>query len=330
MVNFYKAQNKNIVQGEKQESAGAKIPVSPALGKNGKPKVSSFGKYVDATGEFSAKQFKWAMWYVKNKLLLYRLSIGALVVFSILSIGFSLWKGLQILTFDLSARPRLEAELAASINYAALHPRFSPLPLQILNSYVLPGGTGKIDVLSEIANPNIRFVVRFDYYFDYGGTATAKQTAFLLPGENRPVAQLGLDSAQFSGSPNLMLENIKWERVSAHEVQDVAVWQMERLDFAVANFTFSFAGESGLTANALRFTVRNNTPYGYRDPLFYIGLYQNGGLAGIMRFDLKDFQSLESREIDLRNFVQNLAVSEIKLFPIIDLYDKEAYLPPKG
>jgi len=328
MVNFYKAQNKNVLLDDKKGAANA--PGSAVPEKKDKPKVSTYGKYVDATGEFSAKDFKWSMWYVKNKLLLYRLCIGFLVVFSVITIVFSLWKGLQILMFDLSVRPRLEAELTASINYSALHPMFSPFPLQVLNSYVLPGGTGKLDVFSEIANPNGRFVVRFDYYFDDGATTTERQSGFLLPGDSRPVAQFGLDAGQFSGSFNLVLENIKWERVSAHEVADVAAWQMERSDFTVENFVFSFAGENGQSSNALRFTVRNNSPYGYRDPVFYVGLYQNGGQVGIMRFDLKDFQSLESREIDLRNFVQNLAVSEIKLYPVIDLYDKEAYLPPKG
>lgn len=329
MVNFYNAQNKNVVMADKAEPS-VSARTSPAIPSDKKVKSQDTGKYFDPTGEFSAKQFKWAVWFVKNKLLLYRLSIGFLIVFSAVTIVFSFWRGAQILIFDLSARPGLEAALTASINYSALHPRFSPLPLQILNSYVLPGGTGKTDVLSEIANPNKNFVVRFDYYFDYGGSITERRADFLLPGESRPVAEFGIDTAQFPGSPSLMLENIRWERVPAHQIPDAAAWQTERVDFTVSNFSFSFAGENGLAANALRFTVRNNSPYGYRDALFYLGLYQNGGLVGIMRFDLKDFQSLESREIDLRNFVQNLAVSEIKLYPVIDLYDKGAYLPPKG
>ncbi|MCX6781663.1 MAG: hypothetical protein NTW66_00860 [Candidatus Magasanikbacteria bacterium] len=324
MINFYNQQNRdNYVDSH---GAGAPAPI-----KNGKPVKPSLSKYTDPTNEFGSGQFKWAMWYVKNKVLLYRLAVASLFAFCALTIGFSIWKAVELLVYDLTVKPIVEQQLAASIDFTALHPRFSPSSLEILNSYVLPGGTEKVDALAEVANPNERYIAIFDYFFDFGSTTTARHTTMLLPMESRPVAIFGLDSAEYSGSANFVIDNLRWRRVSAHQVADTRSWQEERLNFTIENFTFGFAGSTGeAAANSLRFALKNDTAYGYKNPVFYLGLYQSGPLVGIMKFDLLDFQSLESRQIDLRNFVQNLSVSEIKVFPIIDLYDKAVYLAPKG
>lgn len=321
MVNFYSQQNRHL----DDENLAPKKD-SPV---NGKKSKVSYQKYVDPTNEFGAKEFKWAIWYVKNKLLLYRVGLISLIAFCAGTIGFSLWRGFIILYSDFTVKPEVERGLAMSIDYTALHPRFNPAPLEILNSYVLSGGTGKVDVLSEAVNPNLRYIVYFDYYYDFGGIATARQNGYLLPGESRPIAVFGLEAAEYFGSPNLVMENVSFKRIDAHAIADVASWQEERINFSVENFKYSYAGEEGKNAHAVRFTLINNSAYGYKNPKFLLGLYQNGSLVGLMPFDQVDFDSLETREIDLRNFVENLAVSEIRLFPVIDLYNEEVYLPPK-
>ncbi len=321
MVNFYSQKSRQ--NGSVKEESDNKIV------NNAQKSKASFQKYTDPTGEFGTSQFKRALWFVKNKLLLYRLLIIFLIIFSTITIGFSLWNGFNLLMYDLTVKPELERQLSMSVDYTALHPVFSPIPIEILNSYVLPGGTNKVDALSEATNPNQRFIVYFDYYYDFNGIVTERRSTFLLPGESRPITVFGLDSTAYAGSANLMVENVRFKRVDAHSVPDVISWQEQRMDFSTSDFTYAFAGEAGQSAHAIRFSLKNNTAYGYKNPKFLLGLYQNGGMVGIMPFDLTNFDSLESRQIDLRNFVQNLVVSEIRLYPLIDLYNKEVYLPPK-
>lgn len=323
MINFYNQQNRdNYVDSH---GAGSAAPAKSVK----TPKPSAV-KYEDPTGEFSAGQFKWGIWFVKNKVVLYRLSVASLIAFCAITVGFSLWKGVEILVFDLTAKPQMEKQLTASLNYAALQAHFNPAPLEILNSYVLPGGTDRVDALAEVANPNNRHVAIIDFHFDFGNTTTPVQTAVVMPLESRPIIMFGLDTVEYAGSADLVIDRINWKRISAHTVPDVESWQNERLTFTIDDFVFGYAGTAGEpNAHSLRFKLKNGTPYGYKNPLFYIGLYQSGALVGVMKFDLVDFQSLESRDIDLRNFVQNLSVSEIKLYPVIDLYNNEVYLPPK-
>lgn len=320
MVNFYSQINRQN-GGEKNDSAKP-LPTSKTV----KPNIK---KYVDSSGGFDAGQFTWAVWFVKNKLLLYRLGVGSLILLCSLTIGFSLWRAFNILYFDLTAGNEMDRQLSMSVNYSALHPRFNPLPLEILNSQSLMSGKNIADALAEVRNPNERYAVYFDYYFIFGGNSTTKQSDFLLPMQSRPVVNFGLDSYEFAGVPSVVIENVRWQRVSAHEVTDTVAWQDERINFSINNFIFGYAGESGALAHTISFEIFNNSAYGYRNPLFYLGLFQNQNMVGIMRFDLVDFTSLQKKMIDLRNYAESLSVNEVILYPVIDLYNKEVYLLPR-
>jgi hypothetical protein len=320
MVNFYSQINR-------QNGDEKKVPDSVLA--NNKTAKSDYKKFTDSPDGFGASEFNWAIWYVKNKLLLYRLGVGSLIVICSLTIGFSLWRAFNILYFDLTAGSIMDRQLTMSVDYSTLRAKFSPAPLEILNSYSLINGKNKVDVLAEVQNPNERHLVYFDYYFDFGANQTEKKTDFLLPGELRPIVIFGLDIFEFAGAPSVVIENIRWQRISAHEITEVIPWQEERINFSISDFTFSYAGEEGVLSHALRFEVFNNSAYGYRNPLFYLGLFQNQNLVGIMRFDLVDFASLEKRQVDLRNYADNLSVNEIRLYPVIDLYNKSVYLLPR-
>ena len=255
--------------------------------------------------------------------------MAGLAVFSAATVGFSLWKGFEILIYELTDKPVMESQLARATNYGALNASYAPAAINVLSTQVFTGGTDKIDAVAEVANTNARHVARFDYYFVFNGVSTEKQSGLLLPGDTHPIAILGLDATQFSSQAELMIENVRFTRVNNHTVPDVASWLADRLNFIVDNFVYTQAG-SEQSANAIQFSLTNNSPYGYRHPYFYLGLYNNGGLVGVMKIDITDFQSLETRQMDLRNFVDNLSVTEIKLFPNIDVFDDSVYLAPKG
>ena len=323
MINFYEQQNRNHNPQPIEETNG-KINTDKTNGS--KP---SFEKYVDPTGEFGSKQLKWGMWYVRNKILFNRLGIAVLSVFIAATFGFSLWKGGMILYYDFFQQPAMEAGLTMGINYDVFNQQRLPQQLQIMDVQILPGGVDKNDAVAELANPNEHFIVYFDYYFNFGGQQSPRQKGFLLPFEIRPIAAMGLDSGWAVGSANLVIENIIWKRVSNHLISDVKSWQDERMIFSISDFVFKQTGVAGgASSNIISFKLTNNSSYSYKDAVFYIGLYQSGSMVGLMKLPVQDLRSLEVRDVDLRSFVSNLVVNEIKLFPAIDLYDKTAYLAP--
>lgn len=320
MLNLYNA-NSHTMNGINKDPA--RFPAG-SFGKKG------YQKYVDPSGDFPAEEFKLSLWYVKNRVLLYKILVGTLFGFSAIFWSFSLWKWGDFLVFGLVETQKLARESAVTYDYTLFHPLVTAQPLQVEGVKMFSGNAGKIDAVAMVTNPNPRFKVSFDYYFVFGDQKTLAQRGFLLAGETRPIVQLGLDDANYSGDGSLVIENIAWRRISGHEVSDPIAWQKERLNFTISDFQYiskgsALAGDS----SAVQFKLKNDSAYGYVSPKFLIGLFQNQNLEEVVPFEVDKFSPQEIRDVDVRNFPTNLNVTEVQIFSLIDPYNKEVYLEPE-
>lgn len=293
------------------------------------PKKSNFESYTDPTGELSASKLKYGLWLAKHEVLLYRLLIGALIIFCAITWVYSLIGWGKYLIVGLGQDQELYKNLSQFPNYQITQARRSPSPLQIISADVLPAGVNKSNALSEVINPNGRWLAKFNYHFELGGERTKTQAAFLLPSQDTWLVEFGIDGANLS-QPNLVIENLSWSKISAHEVLDTASWQGARLNFVVSDFAFKRAGEDedAPTAQTISFNLTNSSPFGYNQPKFIIGFYFNQVLVGVMPLELNNFASQQTANVDLRSFVGNLTVDEVKIFPLINIYDQQVYLAP--
>jgi len=297
------------------------------IAKNGAVKKLDFSKYIDPTQEFTSQELKWSFWYVKHKALLYKVLVIILISIDALFILFGLWRWGSYLLGRQDFQ-RLQASLSASVNYTGIHPRYSAQPIQAINTQIFSSRENKYDAVAELINPNNRFLAKFDYYFVIGGEKTPLQKTFLLPGESRQVAFLGIKNGA-GNAPVVGLENIKYERISAHKIADTNSWQSYRLNFQVSDFVFlKSLAQEGQNTDAIQFKLTNNSPYSYAAPDFYAALLQNGQMVGILPLHLDSINSLETKNIDLRNFASGLSATEIALYPIINVYDDAVYLKP--
>ncbi len=317
MLNIYKQKNND-------HSDDLIDPVLPVK----RTKVDA-GRFEDVTGEFTSSQFKRSLWFVTHKVLLYKITVGILVILSVVLWVFSLWNWGDYVINGIKADIALSNNLAGFPNYTGIHEHYSPAPVQIAGISAYAGGSKAYDLVAEISNPNKNFIVHFDYYFITGNQKTPAQKGFLLANENRPLVYFGFKDGYPNGL-NIIMENVIWKRVTAHTIVDAVAWQNDRLNFIVKDFSFAVPQTSdGITANVIKFNLTNNSAFGYRDGLFVVGLMQNNGLIGVMPLILKDFKSLETRSIDLRNFSDNLSISDVELFPLIDIYKQDVYLAPE-
>lgn len=286
----------------------------------------NFTAYKDPTNEFTSDELKWGFWYVRHKAILYKITVIGLSVITSGIVAFNLWEwGVYI--WQIPDHQRLERSLAASVNYTGIHAHFGAQPIQVVSTQLLASRENKYDVAAELINPNERFLVTFDYYFLINGTKTPVQKSFLLPRESRLAAALGITDG-VGGTPVIVLENVAYKRISNREVPSIAGWQSERLNFTVADFVFlKSLAQEGNNADGIQFKLTNATPYSYVNVNFYVALLQNGQIAGILPLHLDRIDSLETKDVDLRSFVPNLNVSEIRLFPIINIYDNSVYAP---
>ncbi len=281
-------------------------------------------KYQDPEGELSSRRLRLSIWYAQHRVFLYKLRVGVLAALgAALWIG-SLWQwGMYLYTWPEYKKMSLES--TRFLDYTVWHQHFAASSLQIIDARVLDGN--KIDAVAEAINPNERFVARFTYYFTLGGQKTASQQAFLLPRQERPLAALGLDPLVYGGTPELTIENLSWRRISGRDIQDAAAWQAERLDFALTDLRFLPAGGAdGADAAVVQFKLTNNSPYGYAEARFDVGLYQRGVLVALLPYAAGDFLSHETKQVDLRIFAAALTADEARVFPLIDIFDEAVYV----
>ncbi len=311
-------------------------PINPPAGKipaPGKPNAQPAAivkikpaKYEDPTKEFTSQELKWSFWYVKNKTILYKILLAILFIINAGLVLFNVWRWGDYLA-GLTDSQKVDQSLTASVNYMGIHDHFAAQPVQVLNTQIFSSRENKYDAVAELVNPNSRFVVWFNYYFVIDGVTTSLQKTFLLPGESRFVAKLGIDNGT-GGAPAVVLENVKYERIPNHEIPDTVSYQTYRLNFQVSDFVFvKGLAQTGNNADALQFKLTNASPYSYVAPDFYVALLQNGQMVGILPLHLESINSLETKNIDLRNFVPNLNISEIAVYPIINVYDTSVYAP---
>lgn len=306
-----------------QQNASGGDPDRQAL------EAAGFRSYIDTSGELGSKELKYGLWYVAHKADLYRMLVFALGIFALVTWIFSLWKGSVYGWYAFSKQSVLIADLRNFSNFNTLLARSSPEPLQIISTIVVPGGASKYDLVSEVANTNQRYIAEFDYYFAIGSQTTTLEHATLLPGDDRFIATLGYEGETTGGSSALVITNLRWKRLSNKVIFNPAEYQANRLNFAVSDFVFIRAESNpGVTAHSIRFNLTNGSSFSFKNPSFYVGLYVNGTLVGIAPLQLNNLRSLETTAVDLRSFVPNLNVTEIKVYPRINIYNPDAFLKP--
>ncbi len=317
MLNIYNQKNNN----HDGDLITAVTPVKNAKG--------NANRFEDVTGEFSTSQFKRSFWFITHKVLLYKITVGILFFLSVVFWMFSLWLWGGYIFYGIQSDIALHNDLSHFPDYSGIKDRYAPVPFQITGVNVYAGGSKTYDLAAEVSNPNKNFIVHFDYYFSIDNNKTPVQKGFLLVNESRPMVYYGYKDGYPNGV-NLIIENVEWQRVSAHTVPNPMNWQNDRLNFNIQDFSFSAPQTTdGVSANVVEFKITNNSAFGYRDGLFVVGLVQDGGVVGVMPLVLKDFKSLETRSVDLRNFSDNLSISDIQLFPLIDIYKQDVYLAPE-
>ncbi|MDO8499843.1 MAG: hypothetical protein Q7S66_04245 [bacterium] len=318
MINLYKVNNKNISE-LKNELAEIQKPAGAA----------NFIKYTGTTEDVPGSDIKRSIWFWHHKVGFYRSLVIGLIFISASLWGYSAWRWFDYLVFGIPLDSKLSKVVTVFPDYSVLAPRFSPQPLQILSAELLISSPGKVDAVAEVINPNSEFTVAFDYHFNINGQSSPKQQGFILPGDDKLLVDFGLDATVYSGSANLVLEHVRWDRISAHVVKDAIGWQANRLDFTVSDVKIIRpGGPLAASANVVQFKLTNNSAYSFSSPDFYVGLYQGQDLLGVLPLQLDGFRAGETRAIDLRSFATNLNATSIKVFPLIDVYDSAVYVSP--
>lgn len=290
---------------------------------------NKFERYQDPTGEFSNKQLKWGEWYLRHKLLLQKIGTTILVVWCVVTIGYGFgYLGYYLVVGYSQDQAMYNNQVFEFQNYEVLQALYKPQDLQVRQIQTFESAPDVFDFSAQVINPNERWIAYIDYKYKYTSGETGSIKTVILPGEIRPVIYFGASMNGFPSRAELIFENISWKKVDNHYIKDVKKFVEQRKKFEFDNFKFTRAGKaSGMLSNMLEFDLVNVSAFSYWSPEFVVELLDNQ-IVGYFYILEEKFKSGETRHVDIRSLVGNLNVSDIKIYPIIDLFDPSQYVQP--
>lgn len=292
-------------------------------------KPSKLSKYQDPTGEFDNTQLKQAAWFAAHRLQLRKALIVFLSVWCGLTVGISLILWMKYFAYDVwQDNDRLAAQTAEFQNFTLTQSQYRARPLDIGGTRVYQSNTNKYDFVTPVSNPNERFLVRVNYHFEFGGTSTTAQTMVLLPGQRVPATALGVNTERgFPSQVRFVIDDRIWKRVSAHAIPEIEEFMSERRNFVVSDIAYEPDNEAeGRFANQVSFIITNESVYNYWDVPLYIELLRGSETVGILFTSLAQFRAGEIREVDLRYVGDLPFVDSLRVSPVLNIFDPNAYM----
>lgn len=273
---------------------------------------------IDDFDDLSEKELKFGYWFTTHRVKIYQGLIIALVVFDVLLGGYNLFRWGEYAAVGFWADQRLRQEIARPlINYAVLKEHFSAKPLEVAANYYFPGSV-KADAVAMVKNSNANFLVWFDYRFMIGSSPTSWRKGFLLPGEEKPIVEFGIENGALASGAVLDLQNLSWQRISKHRVKDLPVFMAERLNFKTEDVSAS--------AGLLSFSFTNQSNFNYYESRFLILLDSSGSLSGVEQVVFDKFLSGEEKKVELVLGGGYPSITSVSVRPDINIFDAKAFI----
>jgi len=192
-------------------------------------------------------------------------------------------------------------------------------------------GDGAYDLYAEIENPNGDWYAEFTYSFDTSQGPSKRFQGFVLPNESRPLAAFRQAFSGRPGSVNLTIEDVVWHRVDHTKIGDVSSWLADHEGFVIENAQYGFDVSVGNTSIARSsFTLRNTTPYAYRNPSFFVIISRGSTVVGVNQVTAPGLLAGESRDISATWLSGAPTSGSIAVIPNINYFDETASMPPEG
>lgn len=271
------------------------------------------------------KELRWSQWWVDHREQVRKTGLGLFIACDALFLSYGLW-GFADWLFLGGVREEAAIRQMTGPEYA----KFGGVGLQEVQvgaPIVLPGGTGKIDVLTPIENANDRFWAELSYRFVIGGVEQPLRLAFVLPKQAKYLTELGAPSDSGAGV-ELKIERRLWHRADAKGV-DPAVFAETRLNIQAENPVFHPADPLATTpASSASFTLANHTAFGYYDIGLLVLLYRGDAIVGVDRVDVASLAAGERKPMELFWYQLLPQVTKVEVVPDINIYDPNAYKKP--
>lgn len=277
--------------------------------------------------------YKVSLWWVEHRAFLRRLGIILFIALDAVLLLFGGWHLLDAfaVSYDAEQNAVLRVVAYGQSDLHAYTAANAADDLEQSDGRVISIGNSRYDLYTTLTNPNDDWWAEFEYSFTVGDESTDVQEGFVLPSEEKPIAELAVESTSPIQSASLKIENLRWHRIDHHAVPDYPTWSSDRLNFSIS--TSSFEKETrfdGETFGRTTFTVENDTAFSYYDVGLFVLLLRGNSVVGVNRTSLSSLESGVEAEVTVNWFGTLPSVSQVQVIPELNIFDLEVYKPLQG
>jgi hypothetical protein len=277
-------------------------------------------------GGVSESQLHWSEWWVNHREQVRKFGIGVFVFVDVILLGIGIWGFV-----DWLALGGLREENAIRQMTGQNYGRFGGVGLeevQIGAPFILPGGTGKVDILATIENRNQSFWAEIEYSYIVGGVEQPSLTTFVLPGQVKYLVHLGAP-AESGSSVELKIDRRVWHRAGMFGAESLQALYDTRLDIRGENPIFVPSDPLATTpVSSAKFTLANHTAFGYYDVDLLVLLYRADTVVGVNKVRADRLEAGEKKPMEIFWYQLLPQVSRVEVIPDINIYDESVYRSP--
>jgi len=291
-----------------------------------------FSTYKDPSKSFSNRQLQAGTWYVRNRLLLKKVFYSILAFFAGITLLYSTIAWTIYLGVGIFDDTRMNQVIANSFqNYSGMQIFFRPERIQVSEVNAFSTGLGKYDFAARVVNPNERHVLEIDYKFVFDGGETEMMTQVIHPGESKFVGSFAYESLSYPSGLEFQLVDRRSRFIGKNFIDNPIDYVNAHLDFEASEFIFT-PGDPGIDNvpyHSVMFDLENKSPYTYRDANFMVALFNRGQFEGVIPFTIEQFDRSSSEEIDLRFGTGIPSVTDIEVYPMMNIFDERNFVAPE-
>ncbi len=277
---------------------------------------------------FSEKELRWSYWWINHREQIRKTAIAVFVVIDVLLFGYGAWRFI-----DYLALSGVKEELAIRAMTGNTYGRLGGIPeiqeIKIDAPTIFSTPSGSYDVIVPVTNPNASYWIELTYQFVYGENETPARKSFVLPGQSKLIAELGIKSQTQPGGIRLNILRRSFHRINRHQIADYDSWLASHTALTAVDRVFVPPNPAATVPTAqTNFTLVNQTAYSYYDVNVIVLAYRGDVLAGVNGIKLSSLSAGESRPIQLFWYQNLQGVTRFDVQTEVNIFDPNAYQKP--
>lgn len=294
--------------------------------KNNDPGINL--KNYEKTGGGSLKKVNIGLWILKNRrnffiFLILILGAGSIIVYS-----YFFYNLYDYIRYGSEEKKSLEELSNVNVNLnpgrlATAIEEGSPQSFFHNNQY---------DFVVKVKNPNNNFFANINYCFFDGDKQLACSGSTIFPETAKHLIVLSTKLESRPINLRFVIRSSNWERVDIRKFPDWKGYYSERINFLVSDTKFESLAPIELSSksiNNISFSIKNNTPYNYREVPLNIILSSRGSIVGVNKYTVTNFMSMEEKRVELSWSNSLSTVDTIEVIPDLNILNEDNYIKYK-